>query len=173
MHGYQCQTPCTRLRDVDPSTTALHCNNHSLRFVRPILVAIDETLEPRSQIQTCPDITSFDAYFHLRSSSKMWSRTVRVPQTCICEFRHTASRASLPHVAPVTTPGLRRRNASTSDKSFQGQLYDSTQQRVIREKAEQARFAEIRESRKAARGSGAWVPPFGMSFNYPARLWPT
>ena len=49
-----------------------------------------------------------------------------------------------------------RRGYASSDKeereSFKGQLYQSTAERVDRERAEQARFAQLREQQKAARG---------------------
>jgi D-lactate dehydrogenase (cytochrome) len=45
--------------------------------------------------------------------------------------------------------------------SFKGQLYQSTAERLQRDKAEQARFAGHRESQKA-RGSPPWLVPFGM-----------
>lgn len=46
-------------------------------------------------------------------------------------------------------------------ETFRGQLYESTSERVTRDKAEQARFAEYRETHKA-RSSPAWLVPFGM-----------
>lgn len=68
-----------------------------------------------------------------------------------CPRTQTSSRCS------------RRSYASETDngKSFKGQLYDSTHQRLIRERAEQARFAAIREGRKGG-GAPAWVTPLGM-----------
>lgn len=45
-------------------------------------------------------------------------------------------------------------------ESFKGQLYQSTAERLQRDKAEQARFAEHRESQKA-RSSPPWLVPFG------------
>lgn len=56
-----------------------------------------------------------------------------------------------------------RRYASEEGSSFKGQLYESTHQRLLRERAEQARFAEVREARKGASGSATWVVPFGNS----------
>ena len=58
----------------------------------------------------------------------------------------------------------RRRYASEekpSSDDFKGQLYQSTHERLQRERAEQARFAEHRDAQRAARGSAAWVTPFG------------
>lgn len=46
-------------------------------------------------------------------------------------------------------------------ESFKGQLYQSTAERLQRDKAEQARFAGHREAQKA-RSSPAWLVPFGM-----------
>jgi hypothetical protein len=47
-------------------------------------------------------------------------------------------------------------------ESFKGQLYQSTAERLQRDKAEQARFAGHREAQKA-RSSPPWLVPFGMS----------
>ncbi|EME83353.1 uncharacterized protein MYCFIDRAFT_174809 [Pseudocercospora fijiensis CIRAD86] len=44
-------------------------------------------------------------------------------------------------------------------ETFKGQLYQSTHERVQREKEEQARFAAQREEQKAASSSGAWFIP--------------
>lgn len=57
----------------------------------------------------------------------------------------------------------RRRYATEEREDFKGQLYQSTNERVERERAEQARFAQIREARKAARGPPAWLVPFGRT----------
>jgi D-lactate dehydrogenase (cytochrome) len=46
-------------------------------------------------------------------------------------------------------------------ESFKGQLYQSTAERLQRDKAEQARFAEHREAQRA-RSSPPWLVPFGM-----------
>lgn len=46
-------------------------------------------------------------------------------------------------------------------ETFKGQLYQSTHERVQREKEEQARFAAQRENQKAASSSGAWFIPVG------------
>ena len=47
-------------------------------------------------------------------------------------------------------------------ESFKGQLYQSTAERLARDKAEQARFAGYREAQKA-RGSPPWLVPLGTS----------
>jgi hypothetical protein len=47
--------------------------------------------------------------------------------------------------------------------SFKGQLYQSTAERLQRDKAEQARFAGHREAQKA-RGSPPWLVPFGTYY---------
>jgi hypothetical protein len=49
-------------------------------------------------------------------------------------------------------------------ESFKGQLYQSTAERLQRDKAEQARFAEHREAQRA-RSSPPWLVPFGIWFN--------
>ena len=49
-------------------------------------------------------------------------------------------------------------------ESFKGQLYQSTAERLQRDKAEQARFAEHREAQRA-RSSPPWLVPFGMWLN--------
>lgn len=46
-------------------------------------------------------------------------------------------------------------------ESFKGQLYQSTAERLQRDKAEQARFAGHREAQQA-RSSPPWLVPFGM-----------
>ena len=46
-------------------------------------------------------------------------------------------------------------------ESFKGQLYQSTAERLKRDKAEQERFAGHREAQKA-RSSPPWLVPFGM-----------
>jgi D-lactate dehydrogenase (cytochrome) len=46
-------------------------------------------------------------------------------------------------------------------ESFKGQLYQSTHERVLREKDEQARFAQQREQQKAASSSGIAFIPIG------------
>lgn len=46
-------------------------------------------------------------------------------------------------------------------ESFKGQLYQSTAERLQRDKAEQARFAGHREAQKA-RSSPPWLVPLGM-----------
>ena len=45
-------------------------------------------------------------------------------------------------------------------ESFKGQLYQSTNERLSRDRAEQARFAEHRESQKS-RSSPPWLVPLG------------
>jgi D-lactate dehydrogenase (cytochrome) len=50
-------------------------------------------------------------------------------------------------------------------ESFKGQLYQSTAERLQRDKAEQARFAEHREAQRA-RSSPPWLVPFGMWSNW-------
>jgi D-lactate dehydrogenase (cytochrome) len=50
-------------------------------------------------------------------------------------------------------------------ESFKGQLYQSTAERLQRDKAEQARFAEHREAQRA-RSSPPWLVPFGMWCNH-------
>lgn len=48
---------------------------------------------------------------------------------------------------------------SGDGRSFKGQLYESTHQRLQRERAEQARFAQIREAQRSTGGAPAWVTP--------------
>ncbi|KAF4553358.1 D-lactate dehydrogenase-like protein 1 [Elsinoe fawcettii] len=52
-----------------------------------------------------------------------------------------------------------RSYASDSEKSFKGQLYDSTQARVQRERAEQDRFAAIRAAQQRPVGAPIWATP--------------
>ncbi|KAI6912609.1 FAD-binding domain-containing protein, partial [Hortaea werneckii] len=66
-----------------------------------------------------------------------------------------------------TAPAIARRcyatNPDEGKEDFKGQLYQSTNERVDRERAEQARFAQIREAQKAARGSPGWMVPFVLA----------
>ncbi|KAK3670146.1 D-lactate ferricytochrome c oxidoreductase [Recurvomyces mirabilis] len=59
-----------------------------------------------------------------------------------------------------------RRGYATEDReereSFKGQLYQSTNERVDREREQQARYARIREAQKAARGR-PWMVPFVLT----------
>lgn len=49
-------------------------------------------------------------------------------------------------------------------ESFKGQLYQSTFDRLQRERDEQARFTQQREAQKAARGGGgSLILPLGMN----------
>ncbi|KAK5737801.1 D-lactate ferricytochrome c oxidoreductase [Elasticomyces elasticus] len=48
-------------------------------------------------------------------------------------------------------------------ESFKGQLYQSTNERVEREREQQARYAQIREAQKRSRGTPAWLVPFVLS----------
>ncbi|KAL1296618.1 hypothetical protein AAFC00_000108 [Neodothiora populina] len=77
------------------------------------------------------------------------------PQLLRCVNRSPCIRSGL-------RPGRRAYASESGDKpSFKGQLYDSTHQRLQRERADQARFASIRESQKRGAGNGApaWVAP--------------
>ena len=70
------------------------------------------------------------------------------------------------HCRTQTTSGRRGYAAESKDtkeerEDFKGQLYQSTNERVTRERAEQARFALLRETQRNARGSPAWLVPFG------------
>jgi len=76
------------------------------------------------------------------------------------------------HAAPpqrVAFPArhIGRRRYGTSDKGdrddFKGQLYQSTSERIGREKADYTRFAQLRAAEKAARGPPTWLVPFGKS----------
>ena len=48
-------------------------------------------------------------------------------------------------------------------ESFKGQLYQSTHERVQREKDEQARFAQHRDAERASSGSFGLVIPLGRN----------
>lgn len=74
----------------------------------------------------------------------------------------TRCRPQLCRVRPV---GYRRyaTNEREEKEDFKGQLYQSTNERVDRERAEQARFAQIRAAQKAAQGRPAWLVPFGRT----------
>ena len=74
-------------------------------------------------------------------------------------------RRQLPRNGALQQLNARRCYAADAKKeekeSFKGQLYQSTAERLQRDKAEQARFAGHREAQKA-RSSPAWLVPFGM-----------
>lgn len=59
--------------------------------------------------------------------------------------------------------GHRGYASESEGKSFKGQLYDSTAQRLQRERADQLRFAEIRAAQKGSGGSPVWMVPLGIS----------
>ena len=71
-------------------------------------------------------------------------------------------RAATRSWRPARQVGQRRYASESGEKSFKGQLYDSTAQRLQRERADQARFAELRAAQKSSGGTPAWVVPFGM-----------
>jgi D-lactate dehydrogenase (cytochrome) len=58
--------------------------------------------------------------------------------------------------------GQRGYASESEGKSFKGQLYDSTAQRLQRERADQLRFAEIRAAQKGSGGSPIWMVPLGI-----------
>ncbi|PSK49414.1 D-lactate dehydrogenase [Elsinoe australis] len=79
-----------------------------------------------------------------------WSRSIR-PRVC---QSHLSQCACLPRRI------AQRTYASGPDsKDFKGQLYDSTQARLLRERAEQDRFAAIRASRQRVTGAPLWATP--------------
>ncbi|KAI5252460.1 FAD-binding domain-containing protein [Aureobasidium subglaciale] len=55
--------------------------------------------------------------------------------------------------------GNRGYASESEGKSFKGQLYDSTAQRLQRERADQLRFAEVRAAQKGSGGSPVWMVP--------------
>lgn len=85
-------------------------------------------------------------------------------------LRKPASGCEAFHLRTHPQRLARRTYASEPDfnKSFKGQLYDSTHQRLQRERAEQARFAEAREAQKGRRGAPAWMTPFGIAQSRPS-----
>ena len=62
---------------------------------------------------------------------------------------------------------MARRCYATEEKeerdSFKGQLFKSTYERVLRDKAREERFAQIREAEKASRSSFGFYVPFSRS----------
>ncbi|KAI6865703.1 FAD-binding domain-containing protein [Hortaea werneckii] len=66
-------------------------------------------------------------------------------------------------IAPAIARRCYATNPDEGKEDFKGQLYQSTNERVDRERAEQARFAQIREAQKAARGSPGWMVPFVLA----------
>jgi len=66
---------------------------------------------------------------------------------------------SSPKSRPPTQQTPRRAYASEERPTFKGQLYESTQARLERERAEQARFARIRAEQKPAGGAPIWMTP--------------
>ncbi|PNS19463.1 D-lactate dehydrogenase [Sphaceloma murrayae] len=57
------------------------------------------------------------------------------------------------------TPQRRYASSKSDSKDFKGQLYDSTQARLQRERVEQDRFAAIRASQKRTVGTPLWITP--------------
>lgn len=64
-----------------------------------------------------------------------------------------------PRLRQVTQQTPRRSYASDERPTFKGQLYESTQARLERERAEQARFARLRAEQKPAGGAPIWMTP--------------
>ncbi|KAK6434004.1 D-lactate ferricytochrome c oxidoreductase [Oleoguttula sp. CCFEE 5521] len=86
-------------------------------------------------------------------------------------LRRQLQHARQPDIASgIARPGCRAYATPPQSKdekeSFRGQLYESTLERVGKERAEQARFASIREGEKAARGTPAWLVPLGVFGGY-------
>ncbi|GAM87285.1 hypothetical protein ANO11243_053070 [Dothideomycetidae sp. 11243] len=92
----------------------------------------------------------------------MQQSVVRLPGV-----RTTTARLPRTHGSRTTAAAASRRVASrrgyssdsSGDKSFKGQLYDSTQARVQRERAEQERFAALRAQRQRVAGAPIWATP--------------
>lgn len=64
-----------------------------------------------------------------------------------------------PRLQQVTQRTPRRTYASDEKPTFKGQLYESTQARLERERAEQARFARLRAEQKPGGGAPIWMTP--------------
>jgi len=95
----------------------------------------------------------------------MSSAIVRRPGACRQLQQLTAAaRTSFRQSNPASGSG-RRGYASEQEKTFKGQLYDSTQHRLQRERKEQERFAGIRTAKKAAAGPSPWIIPAGMDIS--------
>ncbi len=78
-------------------------------------------------------------------------------------LRRQLSELPQPRVQCCRAQAIGGRGYATEGKdereSFKGQLYQSTNERVERERAEEARFAHYREAQKASRSSvGLYVP---------------
>ncbi|KAF2150634.1 D-lactate dehydrogenase [Myriangium duriaei CBS 260.36] len=82
-------------------------------------------------------------------------------RSAIRGFGSRANASRLPQCVRTTRRIAGRRNYATESdqKSFKGQLYDSTQARVQRERAEQERFAALRAQRKKVVGAPIWATP--------------
>lgn len=89
------------------------------------------------------------------------SRSILHGKFLRCEAARIAGHAE----ARVGGRSLPRRRAYASEsgdgKTFKGQLYDSTHQRLQREKADQVRYAQIRGAQRNTGGSPIWVVPLG------------
>jgi len=74
--------------------------------------------------------------------------------------------AAQPQRVAFPTRHIGRRMYVTNDKGdrddFKGQLYQSTSERAGREKADSARFAQLRAA-EVGRGPLTWFVPFGKS----------
>lgn len=100
------------------------------------------------------------------------SAPTRLVQRRLCSARiHGACRGSSRSGAQQQPQQHQqgRRAYATEEKdpngreSFKGQLYQSTHERVVREKQDQARFAAQREQEKAANSSGIWFIPIVLA----------
>ncbi|WPH00591.1 FAD-binding domain-containing protein [Acrodontium crateriforme] len=81
-------------------------------------------------------------------------RTALPPRTALLQHQQRA----------FTSSPKANKNEDEGNADFKGQLYDSTNARVERDRAEQARFASIREAEKEQRGTPFWVVLLALGF---------
>ncbi|KAI7248842.1 hypothetical protein KC352_g13272, partial [Hortaea werneckii] len=87
-----------------------------------------------------------------------------IPRHLLCrQLLHPSRSRPQGCIAPAIARRCYATNPDEGKEDFKGQLYQSTNERVDRERAEQARFAQIREAQKAARGSPGWMVPFVLA----------
>lgn len=100
------------------------------------------------------------AFFHtaVMSCTAASSRALRrtLLQSCAPRSRNGAVQQLSARRCYATDP------KQEETESFKAQLYQSTGERLKRDKAEQARFATHREAEKARGGSPPWLVPLGM-----------
>ena len=91
-----------------------------------------------------------------------------LPRTLLPRFSSASPRLArlpLPQRCSFTAKPARREE--TGKDSFKGQLYQSTHDRIQRERADQERFVQLREMEKGRGSSSTLVVPLSESASRP------